>query len=284
MTLGVTLLPVASLWDTLPGPGWPFSPRTSSTQRHNGWRLLGPGSGSGSSGKNAAAMFFTSPGRGCRPDMPSKPANGLRLLGHCSCWRCAGRGPPTLGGGLQSPVGTEPLQASWGHWALGGPSGLCQLQPSQHPLPEQAALERARQGESRVTGRALWGLGLLVMMGGRGSVGQSWQLGWAAVQGWGDDGWPWRLLSSARPQLWTGRLPGSSRGRGQGGRNGREPWAGQAQRARRLPPPPTVPTEVQQARWPGLTVLRRAGLGTGADVRAAGAARGPSRLPSCWAP
>lgn len=54
---GVKLLPVAPLGDTLPGPGWPFSLRASSTQRHNGLEAAGPWLGSGNQGRMWAAQF-----------------------------------------------------------------------------------------------------------------------------------------------------------------------------------------------------------------------------------
>lgn len=41
MTLGVTLLPMAFLGNTLPGPGWPFSLSANSTQRHSGLEAAG---------------------------------------------------------------------------------------------------------------------------------------------------------------------------------------------------------------------------------------------------
>lgn len=114
--LGVTLLAVAFLGDTLPGPGWPFSPSASSTQRHSGLEAagswLGPGVIREECGKHNS---FPSPGRGCRPDMAIK---GRQIASNC--WRRfhvggqTGRRASTLVGGLHPPVGTEPLQAAWG--------------------------------------------------------------------------------------------------------------------------------------------------------------------------
>lgn len=125
MTPGVTLLVVAFLGDTLPGPGWPFSPSASSTQRHSGLEAagswLGPGVIREECGKHNC---FPRLGRGCPPDMAIK---GRQIASNC--WRRfhvggqTGRGASTLVGGLHPPVGTEPLQAAWGHGPPWWPHG-----------------------------------------------------------------------------------------------------------------------------------------------------------------
>lgn len=107
MTLGVMLLPVAFLGDTLPGPGWPFSPSVNSTQWHNAleaaesWLRLGVIREE--CGKH---NYFPSPGHGRGPDTAIK---GRQIV--FNCWRRfhvggqTGRGASMLVGGLQPPSG-----------------------------------------------------------------------------------------------------------------------------------------------------------------------------------
>lgn len=79
----VTLLAVAFLGDTLPGPGWPFSPSASSTQRHSGLEAAGSWLGPGVIREECEKHnCFPSPGRGCRPDIAIK---GRQIASNC--WR-----------------------------------------------------------------------------------------------------------------------------------------------------------------------------------------------------
>lgn len=107
MTLGVTLLPVAFLGDTLPGPSWPFPPSANSTQRGTmGWRLLCLGSAGAIRQECGKHNCFPSPGHGCLPDTAIK---GRQIASNCWCHfhvrGRTGRGASTLVGGLQPPSG-----------------------------------------------------------------------------------------------------------------------------------------------------------------------------------
>lgn len=95
---------------------------------------------------------FPSLGRGCRPDMAIK---GRQIASNC--WRRfhvggqAGRGASMLVGGLHPPVGTEPLQAAWGHWPPQWPHGaVAKSRHSSRSPPGTAALERTEVRGQRV--------------------------------------------------------------------------------------------------------------------------------------
>lgn len=137
VTLGATLLPAAPPGDTLPGPGWPFSPSASPTQRHNGPEAAG----------RAGLVIREECGRtvsqgraaGAAPTRPSKPPNCLQLLAWLSC-----QGPAWVrglhAGGRPAPSsGNGALQTARVNGPRSGPPWPAQVQP----FPGQAALGRA---------------------------------------------------------------------------------------------------------------------------------------------
>lgn len=163
---GGMLLPVAFLGDTLPGPGWPFSPSSSSTQRDNGLEAAGLGWARSNQRRMRETQLFPKPGRGCCGCCPDTAIKGRQIASNC--WRRfhvggqTERGASTPVGGLHPPQWElSPCKLLGVNGPLGGPTGLQPIPATPALLLEQAALQRAgRTGQKESQGKGwgpLWG-------------------------------------------------------------------------------------------------------------------------------
>ena len=145
VTLGATLLPAASPGDTLPGPGWPFSPSASPTQRHNGLEATGR-AGLGNQGRMWPCCF-PRPGRGCRPDTAIKaaklpPAAGVAFMSGAS----PGERPPRWWAARTLQWELSPASGSGSPAPLVAPLGRPKSSHSSHSWGKQLWAELRRRG------------------------------------------------------------------------------------------------------------------------------------------